>query len=158
MNLSHIARMAVLALALVGCQPQAESATSRTDQSAVSSTGETYYLERDELEGLMALAKQGDNRAAVRVADHFGLGEGLPEKAQPWFLMAAERGDLGAMRSLAVYLYSRGGVDNCKLALQWLDRAKRQASPEEAKLHGITEAINQFRKGFNECANPASPH
>lgn len=125
--------------------------TSSGDDVATASTGESFFLESKALESQMASAKQGNNLAALRVANHFGLGEGMPSKAYPWFLMAAERGDIGAMRSVGVYLSSDGGLDNCREALEWLKRAGREASPQENEQYGIAETYKSLEVGFDEC-------
>ena len=101
----------------------------------------------------MAIAKLGDNPAAIRIADHYGLGEAMPSKAYPWFLTAAQRGDISAMRSVGVYLSSEGGLDNCRKAVEWLERAKREASPQEDQQHGITDTYRHLGENFEECVH-----
>lgn len=154
MNTVHAALAIALVFSGVGCQkpPNSPSASESESGVASSSTGESFFLQSGELEDQKALARQGDNRAATRVADHYGLGEAKPTEAYPWFLMAAERGDIGAMRSLGVYLSGRGGLDNCRKALEWLERAKREASPEEDQRHGITDTYRHLEEDFEECS------
>ena len=111
-----------------------------------SSTREMFYLDPEELAKQMGLAKAGDNKAAKRVADHYGLAEANSKLEHPWVLMAAERGDIGSMRSLAMYLSSQGGQGNCQKAFKWLERAKHEGSPEEVKKHAIDETIVHLKQ------------
>lgn len=154
MNSVHTALSIALILSVVGCQkPPGSPPVSESESGvATSSTGESFFLQSGELEDQKALARQGDNRAAIRVADHYGLGEAKPTEAYPWLLMAAERGDIGAMRSLGVYLSGRGGLDNCRKALEWLERAKQEASPQEEQQYGITDTYRHLEEDFEECS------
>ena len=158
MNAVRTVIAAILVLSAVGCHKPSDSTPANSPPTgknesdvATSSTGESFFLESGELEGQKALAKKGDNRAAIRVADHYGLGEAKPTEAYPWLLLAAERGDIGAMRSLGVYLSSEGGLDNCRKALEWIERAKQEASPQEDQQHGITDTYRHLKEDFDGC-------
>lgn len=147
-----------LSVLLMGCQESTTStppeSTSDPAEVVTTSTGEMLYLEPDELAEQMALAKQGDNHAARRVAYHYGFGEAKPKQAYPWLTMAAQRGDIAAMRTLSTYLSGDGGQENCQQALQWLERAKREGSPEEVKRHAVDDAISNLKA--NACAQRPS--
>jgi hypothetical protein len=144
-----------LSILLMGCQqPTAstpEPAAEEAAQVATTSTGEMFYLEPDELDKQMTLAKQGDTKAAMRVAEHYSLGENDTEKSLPWLTMAAEKGDIVAMQNIASSLSMLGGKENCQAALDWFERAKQRKSPEEIKEYGIDDSIVRLKSGFDEC-------
>ncbi|MEN5209715.1 hypothetical protein ABE493_16560 [Stenotrophomonas terrae] len=115
MNSRRAVVVIILSIFYVGChssvEPESESSLPAIDESggvSVSSTGEAFFLEPKELDAQKTLALEGSNDAAVRVANHYSLGGVNPEESHSWFALAAERGDLGAMRSLAVYLNGEG--------------------------------------------------
>lgn len=145
-----------LMLFLLACQPptswssEPEYGPEEADV-AMTSTGEMFYLEPEELSKQIMLAKQGDARAAMRVAEHYSLGENDTKKSIPWLAIAAETGDIVAMQNIASSLSALGGKENCQAALSWFERAKREKSPEEIKEYGIDDSIAQLKADFNEC-------
>lgn len=142
---------------LIGCQQSANSAPpeplpeAEETQVATTSTGEMFYLEPDELAKQMTAAKQGDAQAAMRVAEHFSLGENDTKRSYPWLKIAAEKGDIVAMQNLATSLSMEGGEENCKQALAWFERSKREKSSEEVDKYGISDSIAQLKANFDEC-------
>ncbi|MBI2397881.1 MAG: hypothetical protein HYV17_08785 [Xanthomonadales bacterium] len=143
-----------LSVLLIGCQHPTDNtppAAGDAAQVATTSTGEMFYLEPDELDKQMMLAKQGDTKAAMRVAGHYSLGENDTKKSLPWLTMAAENGDIVAMQNIASSLSMLGGKENCQAALDWFERAKREKSPEEIKEYGIDDSIARLKAGFDEC-------
>jgi len=117
----------------------------------MTSTGEMFYLESVELNKQMLLARQGDTKAAMRVAEHYSLGENDTEKSIPWLAIAAEKGDIVAMQNIASSLSALGGKENCQAALEWFERAKREKSSEEIKEYGIDDSISRLKASFEEC-------
>lgn len=156
MNAMNSVIGSVLVLFLMGCQPP----TSRPSESehapeeaevATTSTGEMFYLTPEELNKQMMLAKQGDAGAAMRVAEHYSLGENDMKNSIPWLAIAAETGDIVAMQNIASSLSALGGKENCQAALEWFERAKREKSPEEIKEYGIDDSIARLKADFDGC-------
>lgn len=150
------ALLCVAVVLLASCKP-AGSALPNPRQDArdveveTSFTGELFYLGPNELNNQISLARQGDAKAAMRVAEHFALGENDTAKSIPWLTIAAEAGDIVAMQNIGSSLAALGGRKNCEAALMWFERAKREKSPEEPKEYGIDDSIIRLRASFDEC-------
>jgi len=118
---------------------------------ALESTAAPFHLSREDLAVQTELANGGNRAAAMRVADHYAFGEADIELALPWLRIASKQGDVGAMRSLAVYLGERGGPQNCGEAMKWLERAGRVGSHEDLERYDI-EGVHASLKGrLNGC-------
>ena len=156
-TINTICAFALSAL-FMGCQRPNEPlapAQEETVQVATTSTGEMFYLKPDDLAREMFLAKQGDVKAAMRVADHYSFGENNTKKSLSWLAMAAERGDIVAMQNIASSLSILGGKENCQMSLAWFERTKREKSIEEIKEFGIDDSITELRSNFAECVKRA---
>jgi TPR repeat protein len=111
-----------------------------------------FYLEPAELAKQKDLATHGSNAAAKKVADHYGLAVLDSAQEYRWLTMAAERGDIGAMRSLAIHQSTeRNGLKNCEEALRWLEKAKQIGSPEELKKHAIEDVLASLKSDGGAC-------
>lgn len=127
---------------LVGCQGQYGNAPRTVQPSAevaTTSTGDIFHLSAEVLEKQAALAKNGDAEAAMRVAQHYSLGENDTRKSIPWLAIAAEKGDVIAMQNIASSMVAIGGKKNCQAALEWFERAKRGMTAGEATSYGVDE-------------------
>lgn len=139
-------------------QPTAQAAESRQTPAepeqmpAVSSTGEAFTLPPAELEDAMRRARAGDAAAAMRVAEHFELGQQQQQWAHEWLELAATHGDVNGMITLASYLGDESGVEPCERAREWLARAEQSpaATPEQAA------RIEEERATLGDCAQRAA--
>ena len=122
------------------------------DNVETSNTGQAFFLEPEELSAQMELAKAGDNEAAIRISEHYSLAELQHDKELPWLIMAAERGHVGAMRSLG-YRYGSGmyQITDCRKAVQWLERAKKEGSPSELEKFGVADLLNDITQNGAAC-------
>ena len=148
-------RIAALGLVfLVGaCAERNESSVVEESEAVeTSNTGEAFHLKPEELNVQMQLASAGDNEAALRIANHYSLSELRHDQELPWLVLAAERGDIGAMTRLG-YRYGSGMYDDtdCTKALQWLERANREGSPAELKRHGVPDQVASITGESGAC-------
>lgn len=134
-------------------QPTAQAAESQQTPAepeqmpAVSSTGEAFTLPPAELEDAMRKARAGDAAAAMRVAEHFELGQQQQQSAYEWLELAGMHGDVNAMITLASYLSDEAGVQSCERAREWLVRAEQSphTTPEQ------TARIEEERALLGDC-------
>lgn len=74
------------------------------------SAREAYRLHRSDLIAQMHLAVQGDNGAAIRVANHYGIAVLSRGPALRWLALAARRGDVESSLIMAIYQTAKGGA------------------------------------------------
>ena len=111
-----------------------------------------FALEPADLHAHIRRAESGDTSAALRVAEHYAFAELNTAQEIRWLLVAADRGNIGAMRSLGHhYASDLSGHKNCQEALRWLNRAAKEATPEDAKTHGIAEQLAYVKRAPDAC-------
>ncbi|MGH8049963.1 MAG: hypothetical protein ACREPB_04815 [Arenimonas sp.] len=144
--------VSISAISLLPACSKLDQQSSGDIESATASTGEIFHLDQDQLMKLKEQAKQGDVNAALKVSKYYEFSVNSPELAYPWLAIAAEKGNISAMKGLGIYLGAEGGIDNCKSALAWLERAKREAkNSEEIKQYFLDEAIVNLNTNFQKC-------
>lgn len=139
---------------LLACQAEKENSSSvsvEDGQTAVTSTGEIFQLSALELKQQEALAKQGDFKAAMRVAEHYSLTVNDTEASIPWLRIAAEGGDVAAMQNLGASLVEIGGIDNCEEAIQWFLRLQERAADSHAREFAVEDSVRSLKSNWSQC-------
>lgn len=149
----------VFVLILVACSDKKQK-LSQLETCENHFQAESYHVAKQECE---IASKEGSARAMWLVAHlyhHNLLNEGQNlEKAFDWYLQAANKGHIGAMRTVGQsYMYENGVKKDYKKAHNWLMKAAKKHDPEaeygvgllffEGWGHNkdIASAINWFKR------------
>lgn len=152
-----IRRIALLmCLALVGCGDQPVRVSDDVGEPvraepSTSSSGDEFYLDPQLLADFKEKALQGDASAARKVADHYAFSEVDVPGSIPWLRIAANQGDAIAMQNVATSLEALGGTANCREALEWFERVKRDAPSDFVLKFGIDDSIADLKEGMGGC-------
>ena len=110
-------------------------------------------LNEAQIPPLQSAALNGDGRAAMQLADHYGLTEKEAE-GKYWFRIAVEDGDEEATQSYAARLWMSGGMRNCTRALHLYENvlANKSSKLSSQVSKEIRTQRDQMKTEFDKCA------
>lgn len=129
----------------------------KEEQREIESLADFYYFDKKDMElavkPTLLLAQQGIAEYQFRLGSIYSKsvnGKSNYDKAFPWFLKAAEAGNLSAKLLLVtLYKYGLGVKQDHEKAIEWLNSAFSQ-SPEET-CNIITDVISENNNNKNQC-------
>lgn len=117
----------LISLQLMACSPTQSDSRKADDipPDMYSSTGEIYYLEPSEREGVEAKALEGDREALDAIINHYELG-GVEDNLGPllrWLRIAYQRGDEKRLRDLV--FFARDSDLDCAEIVSYFDTLQK---------------------------------
>lgn len=132
----------ILCLALASC---ARGPGTSTDASASPSV--SFELTPSQMKAMEAKARAGNVEAMLTIAAHFDFGVSEPDKAIPCLELAVARGDVSAMRGLAIHLSTSRVALDCRRAEELFLRAIKESRSAKTRTKNAA-SLEHLRRGL----------
>jgi hypothetical protein len=127
------------------------TSTVTSDAGQSIAAADTMILGEAQVDSLQKAADGGDAVAAHRLGVHFlFLSNESESLAVYWFAVAAERGHGLAMRAVATRLYKHGGPENCRRAIELMERSAT-APIEPSPKDEVRSWLSRIRSDRERC-------